>query len=84
MVQPPKRRSEISSKCSSATSLWRASCWMWPNRSLTCHAAAFDGLQEDAAAVAEDAGDARGRVVLARLRQDALDGFGAGVDGAAA
>ena len=44
--------------------------------------AAFERLQEDAAAIAEDAGDAAGRVELARLGQDVLDHVGAGVDGA--
>jgi hypothetical protein len=40
------------------------------------HAPALDGLQEDAAAIAQDAGDAAGGVVLARLGQDGFDGLG--------
>jgi hypothetical protein len=45
--------------------------------------ATFEGLQEDAAAVAEDASDAAGRVVRARLRQDGLSGL-AGIGGGCA
>ncbi len=40
-------------------------------------AAAFNGLQEDAPAVAEDAGDPTGGVELERLCEDGVDGFGA-------
>jgi len=48
------------------------------------HAPAFEGLQENAAAVAEDAGDAHGRVVAARLRKNGFGEIaGAGVDRAA-
>ena len=46
-------------------------------------APALNGLQKHAAAVAEDAGNAGTRVVLARLREDGVDGFGRIVDGAA-
>ena len=41
------------------------------------HAATFNGLQEDTAAIAKNAGDAAGRVVLARLGQNGVDRLGA-------
>ena len=46
-------------------------------------AAALYRLQKNAASVTQNASDAAGRVVLARLGQDGFNGFGLGVDCAA-
>jgi hypothetical protein len=43
------------------------------------HAPAFYGLQEDAATIAKDAGDAAGGIGVARLGQDGFNRFGRGV-----